>query len=321
MTEDAEQTRTVPEKRPRIIAVGGGKGGVGKSVISVNLGVTLATLGKRCVLVDADLGGANLHTLLGFSLPKHSLSSLINREISSLNEAVIPTGRPGLGLICGNHALADGANIKHAHKQKIIRQLAALDTDIVLVDLGAGSSFNVIDFFLVADDSLVVTTPLPTSIENVYQFLRAGFFRQLRQVTTRAGAAEIAEKALAAKNELGIRTPRDLVKHIRTHLPQAGEQIASEMLKLRPKLVLNQLRHDDDALLCEQVVTACHDYFGINAAIIGTIRNDERVITSIQLRRPFLETHPFSPFAVSCKEIAQHFIVEEKADARSLSHS
>jgi flagellar biosynthesis protein FlhG len=291
--------------------VGGGKGGVGKSIFAVNLGLTLAGMGKRCVLVDADLGGANLHTLLGLSLPKHSLSSLIDREIASLNAAIIPTNRPNLGLICGTQNLSDGANIKHTHKQKIIRQLSTIDADIVIVDLGAGSSFNVIDFFLAADESLIVTAPVPTAIENAYHFLRAGFFRRLRQATANAHATALAERALTNKSQHGIRTPRDLIRYIRTQMPRSGEQIAKEMATLRPKVILNLIRHEDDLLLCDQVINACHDYFGIDASHIGSIRNDERVMTSVQLRRPFMESHPFSPFSASIKDIALHFTDEE----------
>lgn len=311
MTEPAQQNKLSRPSRPRILAVGGGKGGVGKSIFAVNLGLTLASMGKRCVLVDADLGGANLHTLLGLSLPKHSLSSLIDREIASLNAAIIPTNRPNLGLICGTQNLSDGANIKHTHKQKIIRQLNTIDTDIVIVDLGAGSSFNVIDFFLAADEPLIVTAPVPTAIENAYHFLRAGFFRRLRQATANAHATALAERALANKLKYDIRTPRDLIRYIRTQMPHSGEQIAQEMATLRPKVILNLIRHEDDLILCDQVVNACRDYFGIDASHIGSIRNDERVMTSVQLRRPFMESHPFSPFSVSIKDIALHFTDEE----------
>jgi len=303
------QTDPPPKRRPpRILAIGGGKGGVGKSLVSVSLALNLARLGKRCILVDADLGGANLHTLLGLSLPRLSLSSLIHREVPALADTVVPTNRSGLGLICGTQSLSGSANITHAQKQKIIRHLTLLDTDLVVVDLGAGSSFNVVDFFLAADDPLVVMTPLPTSIENSYHFLKSGFFRRLRQATVKEGISELTERLLADRGKFGIRTPRDLINQLQREVPQHSERIRQAMAALQPRLILNQLRHDDDAVLCRQIAAVCRDYFGVNAEHLGTIRNDDRIATSIQMRRPFLETHPHSSFSAAINDIAQHFL-------------
>ena len=89
--------------RRQIVAVGGGKGGIGKSLITSSLGICLARRGRRVVLVDADLGGANLHTALGLNPPKLSLGDFINRRVSSIEEVIMETGVPNLGLISGAH--------------------------------------------------------------------------------------------------------------------------------------------------------------------------------------------------------------------------
>ncbi len=99
-------------RSPRIWAVGGGKGGVGKSLLAVNLGVALARSGKRCILLDADFGGANLHTLLGLSNPSVTLTDLLTRKAPRLSDVVVPTQTPGLFLISGSRAQLDQANIK-----------------------------------------------------------------------------------------------------------------------------------------------------------------------------------------------------------------
>ena len=89
------------ERRQRVIAIGGGKGGIGKSLIAANMGVHLVRNGKRAVLVDADLGGANLHTCIGIKPPEITLSDFVNRKVDVLEDVVSETGIPGLGLVSG----------------------------------------------------------------------------------------------------------------------------------------------------------------------------------------------------------------------------
>src|SRR5204863_3878543 len=95
-----------PERDPRraarrIIAVGGGKGGAGKSLLAANLGIFLSTLGKRVVLLDADLGGANLHTFVGVERPRVTLGDLFEKRVARVEDVVVETPIPGLGLVSG----------------------------------------------------------------------------------------------------------------------------------------------------------------------------------------------------------------------------
>ena len=132
---------------PRIWTVGGGKGGVGKSVVAASLAAAIAGTGRRCAAIDADLGGANLHTLLGVSRPRRTLSHLLTGEVGSLAELMVHTSVPNLWLVSGNEALLEMANPKHGQKEMLYRHIRGLDVDDVLLDLGAGSAFNFLDFF------------------------------------------------------------------------------------------------------------------------------------------------------------------------------
>lgn len=131
----------VPKKARarRVIAVGGGKGGIGKSLLSANLGIALARRGARVVLVDLDLGGANLHTCLGVGQPKVTLSDFIDRKVQNLEDVLVPTPFERLSLVSGAMDGLDAANPRHAQKSKLIRNLRLLDVDYVLLDLGAGT--------------------------------------------------------------------------------------------------------------------------------------------------------------------------------------
>lgn len=309
---------SVPEpqeqrRRPRILAIGGGKGGVGKSAITVNLAVAMARKGKRCVLVDADLGGANLHTLVGLPSPRTSLADLFTRDVKSLQEILLPTGIPRLELISGARSLLDMANPKHALKQKIIRQLFTLDADVVLIDLSAGATFNVIDFFLAADDPLAVVVPTPTSVENAYHFLKAAFYRRLKWAIAEAGAGPWVDLALEEKVMRGIRSPRELIRHLLSEDPEAGRKVAGAMARLRPKLIVNQIRRDEELQLGQQMASACLDFFGIEMEFLGGIRNDDRVVFSVQMKRPALEAYPFCPFSLAIEGLAQRLLASAQA--------
>ncbi len=162
--------------------IGGGKGGTGKSFLTSNLSIWLAKKGYKTLLIDADLGAANLHTMLGITDQGKSLSDFLNKKVQTLAETVIETGIPNLYLISGSRNNLDMANMAYQQKMKIFRAISELSYDFILLDLGAGTAFNTIDFFLISDSGIFVTTPEPTSIENVYRLIRAVYARKIRHL-------------------------------------------------------------------------------------------------------------------------------------------
>src|SRR5262245_35774989 len=166
--------------RRQIWCVGGGKGGIGKSLLAASLGWQLARLGKRVVLVDADLGGANLHTCLGLQNPDRTLADFIQRRAERIEDVVLETGFPRLRLLSGASDFLGASNIKYPQKVRVLNRIRALDVDVVLIDLGAGNSFNIVDFFLIADLGVLAVVPGPTSIENGYRLIKNEHHRRLR---------------------------------------------------------------------------------------------------------------------------------------------
>lgn len=316
-------TASLPKVRPafragtrarRILAVGGGKGGIGKSLISANMGIELARRGRRVVLVDADLGGANLHTCLGIDQPRRTLSEFIERRLENIEEAATPTGIPNLALVSGAMDHLDAANPRYAQKMRLLRQVQALDVDYAILDLGAGTQLNTLDFFLVSDHGMLVLVPEPTAVENAYRFVKAAFWRRLRNVATVFGSEPLLGQLL---EEGKLRTPLELVHAIAERDPDMGEQLYRQMQGFRPRVVVNQARTPQDLELGRSVVTAFRRYFGLNMDYIGAIDYEDDVWRTVRARRPLLLESPGSRAARAFGQIVDELLHLDQAAAEA----
>jgi len=292
------------EGSPVIWGVGGGKGGVGKSVITSNLGVALARRGRRTVVMDADLGAANVHTLLGVDRPRRTLSDFLNREVSHLEDVLSETPEPNLRLISGSRALIGMANPRHAQKQKLLRQLRTLDVDHVVLDLSAGSAFNVLDFFLEARHPILVVVPEPTSIENAYHFLKSAFFRSMSVAAKQSPVKAAITRVLEAKSRQRIRSPRELIDAVSELDPSAGEALRQRSKEFRPLLVVNQSRTAQHRKLGAEIRDACANYLGTDIEYLGTLERDESVRVAVGQRRPVLDLFPSCAFSMDLEALA-----------------
>jgi flagellar biosynthesis protein FlhG len=280
-------------KNQKIWAVGGGKGGVGKSLVTANLSICLALMGHRVAAIDLDLGGANLHTCLGVPIPEKTLSDYLSKKVRSLNELLTPTAINNLFLISGAQDDLGIANLKHMHKAKLLSQLNELDVDYVLLDLGAGTTFNTIDFFISADQGIITTLPEPTSIENSYRFIKAVYLRKLKLAEELLEIGPLIEEAMNAKLSQNS-TPADLIGRVIEINPIVGQKLRSEVGKLQPKLIINQVRTQADIDIGFSMKLICKKYFGINLDYVGYLDYDATVWQSVKKRKPLLMEFPNS---------------------------
>jgi len=155
----------------RIITVSSGKGGVGKTNFTVNMGLALGKLGKRVTIIDADLGLANVDVLLGI-LPKYNLSHVIKGEMTV--EEVVVTGSYGINIISGGSGIMDLIDLEQNQLEKLIESLKYCNdiSDYILIDTGAGLSKSVLSFVDAASDVIVIITPDPTSITDAYALIK-----------------------------------------------------------------------------------------------------------------------------------------------------
>ena len=297
--------------RRQIWSVGGGKGGIGKSLLTASIGWQLARMGRRVVLVDADLGGANLHTCLGLPASGRTLADFIQRRVGSIEDVVIETGQPGLRLISGAADLLSAANIKHLQKVRVMNHIRALDVDMVLIDLGAGTSFNSLDFFLLSDVSILAVVPEPTSIENGYRFIKSALYRRLRAVAERADVRELVEAALDPKNAEGIKTPLDLLARVEARDREAAEPLRREMAVFQPRFVVNEVRDVGDVAIGHQLVAACARHLGLRASYAGFVHHDDAVWQSVRRRRLFMADAPTSRAAEEIRQLTRGLVKGE----------
>jgi flagellar biosynthesis protein FlhG len=305
-----------PRRAPRMIAVGGGKGGVGKTFVVANLAATLARQGWRVVAVDTDLEGANLHTCLGISTPRVSLADFIAQRERDLGKLLLDVPVSNLQLIAATHGHLGSAQPRHFRRVKLLRALRQLPVDFVLVDLGAGTHPAVIDYFLVGDDGVLVLAPEPTSVENAYAFLRAAFYRRLRLAMMTHAVRQVINQAMDQRNERGIRTPLDLLREVQSVDAGEGGRFVATMRGFRPRLVVNGVRTVDDIRLGFAVRSVCRKYFGLEAEYLGYVNEDEAVRKAVRARRPVVDTHPRSDAAVYLARIARKLGAERESVSR-----
>ena len=302
-----------------IIAIGGGKGGVGKSLIASNLGTFLAQHNRKVVLVDADLGGANLHTCLGIPTPQKTLSDFLYNSSVNLEDILIPTHQQNLMLISGAQDFLGVANPKYTQKMRLLRSLQNLDVEYIILDLGAGTNNNTLDFFLIADKGVLVVLPEPTSIENAYRFIKSSLYRHLKMISTDSRVRVIIERAMDMKNDLGIRSPIDLIQYIKRTDHRISATMESMVRRFKPLIVLNQVRSEADLQVGHSMQTACEKFFGIRATFIGHLYNDDLVWKTIRSCKPFLSTHQHSRTAKLIGQIAYNLIQSSHPQSNRMS--
>lgn len=279
------------------ISIGSGKGGTGKSVVLTNLALLLAKTGKKVCIVDLDVGGANAHIFFGLFKPERTLTDYFTRKFDSLNEiAYTLESFYGLQLIAGTGDTLQTANMSFQEKQRLLRGLKNIDADIVLLDIGAGTSYHSLDFFMAADLQICTTMPEQTSIMAFYTFIKlatirkalGGFLSQSEVSTT-----------LKKRNFQTIAEVFDLAEEVQ---PGAKVKIQNDLESFHPMLVINKVVAGArlNTLKLKKIIST---YLGIYLPELGEIPEDKLVAEALQAYMPVCEYSTSSPSALALAEI------------------
>lgn len=294
-----------------LLPIASGKGGVGKSSISVNLAVTLAKLDKKVVLADLDLGGANLHTLLGLRNNHAGLGNFIYKQTSDISELLQETSVPNLQFIAGDCLYPGTANITAGTKNRILKALSKLDADYVILDLGAGTTYNTLDFFLSTYNSILVTTPQLTSILNAYSFLKAAAFRFfMRQFKTKSEERMLMDKYIRESTSGADMSFTEMVDTVVKYFPDTGKTARDQLARYRPQVIVNIGETSQDLEMAKRLRSLVQKKLGIQMDFVGFLPKDEGVNYAIALRSPLAVTNPDCQFVMgitkSVERIFQH---------------
>lgn len=301
-----------------IIAVGGGKGGIGKSFVSSSIAIFLANQGHETYLVDLDLGGANLHTTLGEGLPRVGINEFVSDSSLSLPDIAVKTAYPHLKLISGSSDQVDVADINDFQRTRLMSSLFKLKSKYIVLDLSAGTHHTTLDFFLLASHKIVVFTPEPSSIENAYRFLKGAFYRKIRRYESQLHLNNLVTELMSNRDSLGLRSPADLLKAISTRQPEAGMRLQQMMADLNFEVILNQARTLKDADLGPSIQNVCTKYFGIPFNYLGHVEHDNAVWQALRKRRHLLHEYPHSKVYAQMMTITRRLAAAQNQKAMVL---
>ncbi|MBN2442272.1 MAG: P-loop NTPase [Spirochaetales bacterium] len=289
-----------------ILPIASGKGGTGKTVLSGNLGVALARRGKKVILIDLDLGGANLHTCLGIRNDKSGIGDFIYKRVHALTEIMYPTPIPGLYFIPGDVLLPGTANLDYGTKNKIIRNIEKLDADYIIIDLGSGTSFNTIDFFIMSPTGIIVTSTEPTAILNAYSFLKTVIFRIVyRSFPPKSDERGIIYSFVTNRIEGTTMSFKTLIDLIQKAHYASGEIARESFQKLFPKIVINMGKFESDINIGSKLKMIVRNNLGINVHYVGYLPKSKEISLSIIRRQPLYMLSPDSLFSKSINILAE----------------
>jgi flagellar biosynthesis protein FlhG len=300
---EKEQTQS-----PQIWAVGGGKGGIGKSVLSILISMALAETGQDTVVIDGDLGGANLHTFMGIRTPSRTLNDFINRQYATLDDVCMGTEQKGLRIICGASEVLTLANLQYTQKTKILQAISKIEADHVILDLGAGTGFNTLDFFLSAHRQIVVMTPQPVAIQNAYAFVRNAVYRTLSRLTSRRPTlGGLVKAAMDPKNDMQVRTVSTLLDRVAENGdPEDAAKMAMHLKRIRPTLITNMVREPRDKNAGRIIQMVSQKHLMIQAEIGGGIYFDPQINAMVSAMEPLTRIDRDSNAIQSALAIVSH---------------
>ena len=279
----------------KIFTIGGGKGGIGKSILSVNLAVAKALAGDKVVLIDTDLGSSNVHALLGIRNPKSGFHDFFTQEELDPDAYLLDTSIDNLKVLSCAGDLPGTHNLAPFYHHKILTFIVHVKADYVFLDLAPGANHHTADFFNLGDKKVAVTTPEITSIMNTFAFLKATLFRKL-------GAKFDSKPYIRALIDYSMNPdPGDQINEIdefKTKLsslhPPSVKTVENITRDYKPFLIINRVRNKRDIKMAENLILLTKKYLNIDVTLSGYLIESESVRNSVDEMVPFLFKNPES---------------------------
>ena len=274
------------KKAKSIWAIAGGKGGTGKSFLSLNMAISMAFSGMKTVLIDLDILSPSLNIFLKKDNVK-SLDDYYKDSSISLDDILIPSIFDNLSLIKG----AMSVNSIPKSNRELLRlnaDLEYLDADIIILDIGAGSHNLSTDYFNFATKNILVLNPNPQSVLSSYFFLRQSLFNKISFLIRNASTGKGFDKKLESYFNDDNISPLELVEITSEYSSTVGSMLLDYLFKYKPKVILNKVESKDDSLYFDKLHDTVSSYLNLNIELISQINYDSKVEKSLKDETPFI---------------------------------
>jgi flagellar biosynthesis protein FlhG len=300
----------------RIIPVASGKGGVGKSLIAANLGVAFAQAGKRVVLVDLDLGASNLHLVIGRQAPKVGIGTFLHNTKMDFANIIVETDVQNLRFIPGDTEIPGLANLKVSQRNILVRKLLSLGatTDILIIDLGAGTHQSILDLFLLSGQGIVVTAPAITAVLNAYVFLKNTVFRMMYTIFSPGTKAREYLENMRKEGSGGYQRlyiPK-ILPEIKNVDSVSYESFVDHLNRLHPRLVTNMIENPKDVDVAMKIRRSCEEYLSIKIEHLGIVYRDSLQDISLASRLPITLYKPGSVLSQAIYRLADKILQSDE---------
>ena len=317
----------VHPRKARTVAIASGKGGVGKTVITANLSLSLAqqfgTRNRPVVAIDLDLGCGNLNSCLGVRSPNGTINSFLSRKVPSLRHILTPTPQKHLHMICSSYSGSPEMALTDSLKKNLLDEASALEASWVLMDLGAGTSGDVLDLFLGATEKIIVITPEALSLHNAFLFLKTlilhYLWRELGKEGLLSSVKPTWQKLIDDRQDISI---PELIDRIRDWDRYAAYVLTGLIDDLKIKFLVNQYRGSSENSHLKNFHHLLFKYLCVrtNISYLGFVYFDEGVRKSVQAIKPFLLDSPENQAAQDLRALAKRLAEDQKMDTTPPLH-
>jgi len=293
----------------RVIPIASGKGGVGKSLVSANLAISFAQAGKRVVLADLDLGASNLHLVLGIQAQKKGIGTYLNNTKSNFNDIITETDVRGLRFIPGDNEIPGTANLSASQRKSLVKRLFELkdETDILILDLGAGTHQSILDFFLLSNQGIVVSAPAVTAVLNAYVFLKNTVFRLMFSSCAKGSKARAHLEKIKKDGAGHFYIPK-LLPEIKKIDEASYEKFVERLNALHPRLIMNMVDEPKNADVAIKIRRSCEEYLDLKIEHMGIIYRDMIQDKALAGRLPITLYKPQSVLSQAIYRIADKIL-------------
>lgn len=296
-----------------ILPVASGKGGVGKSLLSANLSIALGQAGKRVILADLDLGAANLHQILGTGIKPKGLGTFLTDSTTKIESVIQDTDYKNLRFLPGDEEIPGLFDLNSGYKRRLFNTLQKLDTDYLVLDLGAGTGHNILDFFLLSGRGIVITSPTLTATMNAYLFIKNAVFRIIETSYSRdAKGREYLNQLRREGTRLQrIYLPR-LLEDLGKKDPDNYGKLIDDLSRFQPMLILNMLEDPKDSNKAGKIRRSCKEYLNVELEHLGIMYKDHLQDIALASRMPIIQYKPDCVLSQAIYRITDKILQEER---------